>query len=65
MFSIFLFILKLSFFRGNIDAKVYVRNIPTKKVTDEELLDFFKQFGKVSGLKFVFDLFQEYFIPKF
>jgi RNA recognition motif-containing protein len=39
-------------FRDNIDSKVYVRNLPIEKASDEELLDFFKPFGKVSGLKF-------------
>lgn len=32
-----------------MDAKVYIGNIPTEKMTDEELLDFFKPYGKVSG----------------
>jgi RNA recognition motif-containing protein len=35
--------------RDNIDAKVFIGNISTEKITDEELLDFFKSFGKVSG----------------
>jgi RNA recognition motif-containing protein len=41
--------------RENIDAKVYVRNIPTKKATDQELLNFFKPFGKISGLEASFE----------
>ncbi|UJR07596.1 hypothetical protein I4U23_011883 [Adineta vaga] len=35
----------------NIDAKVCIRNVPTKKATDEELLNFFKPYGKISGIQ--------------
>ena len=35
--------------RENLDAKVYLGNVPTEKLTDEELLDLVKPFGKVSG----------------
>lgn len=31
------------------DRTVYVGNLPGEKVTDEELIDFFKPFGKISG----------------
>jgi len=37
------------YFRSNIDAKVYIGNVPTDNLTDGELLDFFKPFGRVSG----------------
>jgi RNA recognition motif-containing protein len=52
-------------FRDNIDSKVYVRNLPIEKASDEELLDFFKPFGKVSGLKFEFDHLRPFFFSKF
>ena len=39
-------------FRSNIDAKVYIGNVPTDYLTDGELLEFFKPFGKVSGFIF-------------
>ncbi|CAF1046845.1 unnamed protein product [Adineta steineri] len=35
----------------NIDAKVYISNVPSKKATDAELLDFFKPFGKISDIQ--------------
>jgi len=35
--------------RSNLDAKVYVGNVPTDNLTDKELLDFLKPSGKVSG----------------
>ncbi|CAF1583416.1 unnamed protein product [Adineta ricciae] len=35
----------------NTDAKVFIRNIPTKKVTDDELLNFFKPYGKISDIQ--------------
>jgi len=44
----FLF-LKQILFRLNINAKVYVGNVPTENLTDRELLEFFKPFGKISG----------------
>ena len=31
------------------ERTVYVGNLPAVKVTDEELIDFFKPFGKISG----------------
>ncbi len=37
--------------RSNLDAKVYIGNVPTDDLTDRELLQFFKPFGKISGLK--------------
>lgn len=36
-------------FRSNVDAKVYVGNVPTDHLTDRDLLDFFKPYGKISG----------------
>jgi RNA recognition motif-containing protein len=33
-----------------IDAKVYIGNVPTDHLTDQELLQFFKPYGKISGL---------------
>ncbi|CAF3404333.1 unnamed protein product [Rotaria socialis] len=35
----------------NIDAKVYVGNVSTEKVSDEELLNFFKPFGKIADIR--------------
>ncbi|CAF1305366.1 unnamed protein product [Rotaria sordida] len=35
----------------NIDAKVYVGNVLTEKVTDDELLNFFKPFGKIADIR--------------
>ncbi len=55
-FLLWTLIFSLLSFRENIDAKVYVGNVPTEKMTDEELLDFFKPFGKVSGLENFFFL---------
>ncbi|CAF4599981.1 unnamed protein product, partial [Rotaria sp. Silwood2] len=36
---------------SNIDSKVYIGNVPTDNLTDSELLDFFKSFGKVSDIR--------------
>ena len=38
-------------FRENGDRTVYVGNLPGEKFTDEELVHFFKPFGKISGKK--------------
>jgi len=38
-------------FRDDVDAKVYVGNLPTEKITDDELLNFFKVYGKVSDIR--------------
>ncbi|CAF1107773.1 unnamed protein product [Rotaria magnacalcarata] len=46
---------------SNLDAKVYVGNIPTNNITDSELLNFFKTFGKVSDIRVYKDyLFVQY-----
>ncbi|CAF3349702.1 unnamed protein product [Rotaria socialis] len=46
---------------SNLDAKVYVGNIPTDNITDSELLNFFKTFGKVSDIRVYKDyLFVQY-----
>ncbi|CAF3763492.1 unnamed protein product [Rotaria sp. Silwood1] len=35
----------------NIDAKVYVGNVLTEKITDDELLNYFKPFGKIADIR--------------
>lgn len=69
LFSLFVISIWWLFFllRENIDAKIYVGNVPTEKMTDEELLDFFKPFGKVLGMKiflnstdYLFKIFSRY-----
>lgn len=40
----------IKYIRENIDAKVYIGNVSTEKITDQELLDFFKPFGKIAGI---------------
>ncbi|CAF0751595.1 unnamed protein product [Didymodactylos carnosus] len=35
----------------NIHAKVYVGNVPTERLSDTELLDFFKPFGQVADIR--------------
>ena len=42
----------------DIDAKVYIGNVPTDHLTDQELLQFFKPFGKISGFTNKFHCFQ-------
>jgi len=49
-------------FRLNIDAKVYVGNVPTDDLTDGQLLEFFKPFGKISGSIFLFNFIKIIFI---
>lgn len=42
--------------RSNDQAKVYVGNVPTDQLSDQELLQFLKPFGKVLGsTRFVSD----------
>ncbi|CAF0786699.1 unnamed protein product [Rotaria sordida] len=36
---------------STVDGKVYIGNVPTDNLTDSELLDFFKSFGKVSDIR--------------
>ncbi|UJR38592.1 hypothetical protein I4U23_031257 [Adineta vaga] len=36
---------------SNLDRKVYIGNIQTDQLTDRELVEFFKQFGKLSDIR--------------
>lgn len=53
-FHLFIKIFSIDFFRSSLDGKVYIGNVPTDDLTDRELLEFFRPFGKISGKTTVF-----------